>query len=232
MLNIAICEDDKGHRKEIKNVVSNILFEQDDMAIESFSDGLDVIALIDNSMFFFDLVLLDIKMPGADGIAVAKAIREHRLPTEIIFVTAHEEYVFEGYVYKAFAFLKKPVSTTKFSKELGRYLAERDNEGADYLCFHADGCRQRLNTRHIDYIESSKRKVSVVVGNTRLEFYAKLDDIERQCGSILVRTHQSFLVNAGKMKRLTKTELTLQNGQTVPVSKRHYDAACRAFERM
>ena len=75
MLSIAICEDNKEHRREIGNILSNVLFEQDDLTIEAFSDGCDVIALIDNHMFFFDLILLDIKMPVADGIAVAKAIR-------------------------------------------------------------------------------------------------------------------------------------------------------------
>ena len=232
MLNIAICEDNKEHRREISDVVTNILFEQDDISIEAFSDGSDVLALIDNNLFCFDLILLDIKMPGADGIAVAKAIRGHQLATDIIFVTAHEEFVYEGYVYKAFAYLKKPVSATRFAKELGRYLRDRENESSHFLCFYADGCRQKLNPRHIDYIESSLRKVSVVMGNSRLEFYAKLDDIERQCGSILVRTHQSYLVNAIKMARLTKTEVTLYSGQTIPVSKRHFENTRQAFERM
>jgi DNA-binding LytR/AlgR family response regulator len=232
MLNIAICEDNKEHRKAIKNVVTNILFEQDDMAIEAFSDGRDVIALIDSRLFFFDLILLDIKMPGADGFAVAKAIREHQLGTDIVFVTAHEEYVYEGYVYKAFAYLKKPISTTRLSKELNRYLFERENSDSNFLLFHANGCRQRHDIRHIDYIESSKRKVSIVMGNSSFDFYAKLDDIEQQCAGQLVRTHQSFLVNVRKMIRLTKTEVPLENGKTIPVSKRHYEGVCQVFERL
>ena len=232
MLSIAICEDNKEHRREIGNIVSNILFEQEDLTIEAFSDGCDVLTLIDNHMFSFDLILLDIRMPGTDGIAVAKAIRGHQLATDIIFVTAHEEYVYEGYTYKAFAYLKKPVSATRFSKELGRYLFERENNGSFFLSFRADGCWQKLNPRHIDYIESSKRKVSVVMGNNNLEFYAKLDDLELQCGNILIRTHQSYLVNALKIVRLAKTEVTLQNGQTIPVSKRHFENTRQAFERM
>lgn len=231
MLNIAICEDNKEHRKEIRNVIANILFEQDDMAIEAFSNGLDVITLIDNNLFFFDLILLDVKMPGADGLAVAKAIRERRLVTDIIFVTIHDEYVYEGYVYKAFSFLKKPVSTTKMSKELNRYLQERESDNSNFIFFNLNGTRQKHDVRHIDYIESSKRKVSVFMGKTSFEFYAKLDDLEQQCATRLVRTHQSYLVNIRKIVKLANNEVTLENGTVLPVSKRHYEATCKAFDR-
>ena len=231
MLRIAVCEDNKEHRKEIKRVISNILFEQDDLVIEAFSDGMDVLALIQSNLFVFDLILLDIKMPGADGLAVAKAIRDYSLPTDIIFVTAHDEYVYEGYVYKAFAYLRKPVSASRLSRELNRYLFERENSGSNFLFFNSGSCRQKLGIHHIDYIESSKRKVSIVMGNSSFEFYAKLDDIERQCAGLLVRTHQSYLVNLRKIARLTKTEATLENGKSVPVSKRHYESTCQAFDR-
>jgi len=232
MLKVAICDDNLEHRKEIKNVVLNILFEQDDLAIDDFASGLDIISLINNNLFFFDLILLDIQMPGADGLSVAKTIRDNNLATDIIFITAHDEYVYDGYLYKAFAYLIKPVSASKMAKELGRYLAERANSNANFLIFSFNGCRQKLNIRHIDYIESSKRKVSIVMGKSNFEFYAKLDDIERQCSDQLIRTHQSYLVNLRKIIYLTKIEVKLENGVSIPVSKRYYESTCQAFDKL
>ena len=232
MLRIAICDDNKEHRKEIRNAVSSILFDLDDLELESFSDGSDVITLINNGLFFFDLILLDIMMPVTDGLLVAKAIRENHLATDIIFVTGYEEYVYEGYVYKAFAYLKKPVSASRLAKELNRYLLERENSGANFLILSFNGCRQKLNIQHIDYIESFKRKVSIVMGNSSFEFYTKLDEIEQHCASRMVRTHQSYLVNLQKISRLSKTEAVLDSGASIPVSKRYYDSTCRAFERV
>ena len=231
MLRIAICDDNKEHRKEIKNLVASILFEQDDLEIESFSDGIDITALIDNNLFFFDLILLDIRMPCVGGLDVAKTIRSNSLATDIIFITAYDEYVYEGYVYKAFAYLKKPVSPRKLTKELERYLFERENSSSSYLIINFNGNRQKLNIQHIDYIESFKRKVSIVMGNRVVEYYAKLDDIEQHCTNKMIRTHQSFLVNLRKITQLTKTEATLENGKTIPISKRHFDSACQAFEK-
>ena len=232
MLRIAICDDNKEHRKEIKNIVSSILFDQSDLELESFSDGLDVITLIENRLFFFDLILLDIRMPVVDGLAVAKSIRDNRLATDIMFITAHDEYVYEGYVYKAFSYMKKPVSTSKLSRELNRYLYDRENSGQNFLILSFGGCRQKLNIQHIDYIESIKRKVSIVMGNNNFEYYAKLDEIEQHCAKLMVRTHQSYLVNLQKIARLTKTDATLDNGMSIPVSKRYYDSTCRAFESL
>ena len=232
MLKVAICDDNKEHRKEIKNVVTNVLFEQDDLEIESFSDGIDIITLIRNRLFFFDLILLDIKMPNADGFAVARAIRDSQLSTDIIFLTAYDEYVFEGYKYKAFAYLKKPISASKLSKELNRYLFERENSTSNYLVLSFNGCLQKINIQHIDYIESNMRKISIFMGNSNFEYYAKLDDIEQHCGGRLVRTHQSYLVNLRKISQLTKTEVTLENGKSIPVSKRYYDAIFQVFVRM
>jgi len=232
MLKIAICDDNKEHRKEIKNTVSSILFDQDDLEMEAFSDGSDIITLIDNRLFFFDLVLLDIRMPVVDGLAVAKSIRENELATDIMFITAHDEYVYEGYAYKAFAYLRKPVSASKLSKELNRYIQDRENAGSNFLILSISGCRQKINIQHIDYIESIKRKVSIVMGNNNFEYYAKLDDLEEHCVNKLIRTHQSYLVNLRKISRLTKTEILLDNGITVPVSKRYYDSTCQAFERL
>jgi len=232
MLKIAICDDNKEHRREIKKAVTSILFDQDDLEIESFSDGIDVITLINNHLFFFDIILLDIKMPVADGLMVAKAIRENQLITDIIFITAYDEYVYDGYTYKALAYLKKPVSASRLTKELTRYLFERENAGSNYITLSLNGCRQKLNIQHIDYIESIKRKISIVMGNNKYEFYAKLDDIEQHCAYKMIRTHQSYLVNLQKISRLTKTDVTLDNGNSIPVSKRYYESICQAFERV
>jgi len=232
MLKIAICDDNKEHRKEIKSTVSSILFDRDDLELESFSDGIDVITLINNRLFVFDLILLDIKMPIADGLTVAKTIRENQLSTDIMFITGYDEYVYEGYTYKAYAYLKKPVSASRLSKELNRYLYDRENSGLNYLILSYGGCRQKLNIQHIDYIESFKRKVSIVMGASNFEYYAKLDDIEQHCSGRMIRTHQSYMVNLQKISRLTKTEATLDNGKIIPVSKRYYESTCRAFERL
>ena len=230
MLRIAICDDNKEHRKEIKNAVSNIYFEQDDLMLETFSDGIDILTLVNNSLFAFDLILLDIQMPKSSGLDVAKAIRDNNVATDIIFITIHDEYVFEGYRYKAFAYLKKPVSASALAEELNRYLYERENSGSNFLILSFNGCSQKINMRHIDYIESTKRKVAINMGNSNLEFYAKLDDIEERCDSSLIRTHQSFIVNLNKITHLTKTDVTLETGQTIPVSKRYYQSTFDAFD--
>jgi DNA-binding LytR/AlgR family response regulator len=232
LLKIAICDDNKSHRKEIKDIVSRVLFDRDELFIDLFADGEDIVTLIDSGVFSFDLVFLDIEMPVVDGLKTADIIRTSNIATDIIFLTAHGEYVYEGYKFRAFSYLTKPVSASKIAKELNRYMDWRDNSDAKFLIISYNGTKQRINIDRIDYIESDRRKVNVISGTENFGFYAKLDDIERQLKRTLKRVHQSYMVNMNKIVKLGKNEMTVENGAVIPISKRYYSEVKTAYETL
>ena len=230
MLKIAICDDNKEHRREINNIMRHILFDRIEFSIDMFSDGRDIMILIENNLYDFDVIFLDINMPIINGMEAARFIRENEVDTDIIFLTAHPEYVYEAFVYKAYTYLKKPVSTSRLARELLRYVDEWENTDANFLLFTANGCRQKLRLNKIRYIESSKRKVTVYTSSDNFEFYARLDDLEQKLGRAMIRTHQSYLVNPNKIAAIGKTEITLTDRKTIPVSKRYYESVLQAFD--
>ena len=70
------------------------------------------------SKYKFDVIFMDIEMPGINGITLAKKILSDNSRTNIIYVTGHEKYALESYTTFASAFLVKPVSTTALKKAM------------------------------------------------------------------------------------------------------------------
>lgn len=76
-------------------------------------------ALVQVAQYAPDLVLLDIRMPGMDGLAVAAEIDGMANPPAIVFCTAYDEYALEALQHQAVAYLLKPVRSADLERALG-----------------------------------------------------------------------------------------------------------------
>ena len=89
---------------------------------------------------------------------------------------------------------------------------------------------KNLPLNDILYFESNKRVLIVHTKGEDYSFYGKLDDIEDSLkNDNFIRIHQSFLVNAFKINSVSKTEVTLKNGDILPVSKSKASAVKNAY---
>ena len=106
---LAVCEDDEMIRKELCGLCGGILDEEGVCyEITVFSSAAEVEAALYEKGEVYDLLLLDIVMPGMSGMEFAQALRQRRNRTSIIFVTGNEEYLLEGYSVQPVQFLLKP----------------------------------------------------------------------------------------------------------------------------
>ena len=82
----------------------------------------------------------------------------------------------------------------------------------------------------IFYFESNKRVLIVHTKNDEYSFYGKLDQVEKELdGKDFIRTHQSYFVNARKIKSVSKDSAELLNGEILPVSKSKASAVKNAY---
>lgn len=220
MLQIAICEDNPQHSMKIHEIIRKALFAKTDIAVEYYENGLQVLEAIEKQNFNFDLLLLDIHMKGMDGIRTAEYIRKNRVDVDIIFITVSTEYVYEGYTYKAFAYILKPINEQRMIYELKRYLEEKERT-EEYLNIPIHGMVQRVPLSKIMYFESDARKVRIHLKNEVIEFYAKMDEVEEIVkGNLFFRCHQSYLVNANYITSIMRNVLVI-NGTDIPVSRKY-----------
>lgn len=106
---VAICDDEKIFRDDI---IKNIKEAGGECSFTEFVCGTDLL----ESKEQYDIIFLDIEMPGLTGIETAEKLRENGAESEIIFLTSHTEFVYEAFKVRAFRFLSKPLDPVKFSE--------------------------------------------------------------------------------------------------------------------
>ncbi len=77
-----------------------------------------------------DLLLLDMTMPGMDGLSVARELGKRDAPPAVIFVTAHEDFAVEAFDLDAVDYVLKPVATDRLERAIARALARRESREA------------------------------------------------------------------------------------------------------
>ncbi|MBE5954092.1 MAG: response regulator transcription factor [Lachnospiraceae bacterium] len=228
MLNIGICDDCVDDMNLIYELVTKTLFAEDDMKIFRYQSGKELIRSIENKVFNCNLLYLDICMPEVDGLDVASYIRENRVDVDIIFVTKTPEFVYKGYMYKAFSYILKPGVEEDLPEETMRYIDEIRNS-EECINVTSDGIQRKVPISQIMYVESSKRKIILHLKAEDIPFYAKMSEIEPVLAERgFVRTHQSYMVKAKCVTRVSSMEVLLGD-TSVPVSRRYSQQIAEMF---
>lgn len=230
MLRIGICDDSQHDRDLIRENVGKALFDYEDIEIAVFTSGQEVIDAIENAIFESELLLLDIMMEPLDGMQVAKYIRENKVDVDIIFVTNSAQYVYQGYIYKAFSYILKQQPLMDLGKEVCRYIEEL-NASEECLNIVSKGKNRRVSISSIHYIESSGRLLLLHMDKEDIPFYAKMGEIEALLEDRgFVRTHQSFMVRKKDIQSMTR-ECVNCGEYEVPISRRYYQTVKEIFDK-
>lgn len=230
MLRIGICDDSQHDRDLIRDTVGRVLFSYDDIKIAIFTSGQEVITAIEDQTFDSELLLLDIMMEPVDGMQVAKYIRDNKIDVDIIFVTRSTQYVYQGYVYKAFSYVLKQQDVTDLGKEVCRYIDEL-NVSEECLNIVSRGKNRRVPISSIHYIESNGRLLILHLDKEDIPFYAKMGELEAVLTERgFIRTHQSFMVREKDMESMTR-ECVKGAGFELPISRRYYQIVKAAFDK-
>lgn len=231
MLNIAICDDERYICDFLTKSVMDCLAKADlEGNVTVFDDGQPLVDLYKEGKAAFDLILLDITMKKCDGMTAAKMIRATDDKVMIVFVTSSAEYVFTGYEVRAFRYILKPELLHGFTGVFRECLDELTRSNEQRFTFQRASETVSLPLKDILYFESDKRIITIKTLNEEYSFYGKLDNIEEQLKKQdFVRCHQSFLVNARKITAVRINDLTLNNSELLPVSKRRAKETNEAF---
>lgn len=222
MLSIAICDQSNENRRETADILTKILFDETDIQFLFYENGIQIFDDILNQRFRAELLLIDVILPGIDGMRVVEFLRKQRLKTDVIFLTEAAEYAADGYQYHAFDYLVKPVSAKRFERTMQRYLEEKLYTAADYLSVNIRGYSQKIQLQRVMFFESRERKISAVLADEEVIFYEKMNELyERLLDTSFLRCHQSYIVNTDYISTVTASAILLLNKKKIPVSKRY-----------
>lgn len=182
-----------------------------------------------------ELVLLDIRMPGMDGLAAARRLSERDAPPAVIFTTAYEEHALAAFDSNAVAYLLKPIRRERLEQALARAArltrpqlqALQQLEQEQYVSTTFRGGRQRIALDDILYFRAEQKYVVVrhAEGESLLE--ESLASLEERFGDRFLRIHRNALVARSRLRALEKEALgrwwVRLNGsdERLEVSRRH-----------
>ena len=175
----------------------------------------------------YDILLLDIEMPGMDGVSLARKVRREDGNVQIIFVTGYSDYIAQGYEVEALHYLMKPVDREKLFSVLDRAVEKlRKNERP--LLLELAGETVRLPLRELRYLEVRRNFVTL---HAREEYTVKkpLTEFEERLDERFFRTGRSFIVNLMYIQKITRTDIFLTTGEVLPLPRGQYEALNRAL---
>ena len=220
---IGICDDS---REDVIALKEALYAYDPSFNILTYADGEDLLEDCTNPKIPFDMVFIDIYMPGPNGIEVAGELRKCLKDTKIVFVSSSNEHYPEAYDVFAFNYLLKPLNREKLSRILDQALTDIMKERRQQISFSYKGTTYRVFCKDVMYIESKDKIVYFHLADKRiLQCYAKLDDILKQLPEeSFVRCHQSFAVNILHVTEMGDNNFRIDLA-TINISKKHQKAA-------
>jgi two-component system, LytTR family, response regulator AlgR len=159
----------------------------------------------------FDAVLLDIRMPGADGLALAQAMRMLEQPPAVIFVTAHAEHAVEAFELEAADYLTKPVRLERLQMALQKVersaIAARGAQpevAPDVLVIQDRGRTERVPLPEVLYFKAELKYVTVRTAARSYILDASLSELEDKYPAQFMRVHRNALVARHAVRALEK----------------------------
>lgn len=178
----------------------------------------------------WDLLLLDIEMPGQNGMELAKKLRKRQFFCPIIFITGYSEFMAEGYDVEALHYLLKPVSEEVLFPVLDRAVQRLQKSSSSILLF-LEGLPTRIPTESILYAEVLGHSIYLHTHQGTYETQGTISSLAAELGGAFCRCHRSYLVSLSKIRQIQKSDLLLTDGSTVPLSRRMAGAVTDAFFR-
>jgi two-component system response regulator LytT len=214
-MRIAVCDDEELFRIEFKSVLDKVLINAE-YDIDTFSGGSSLYeAFLKNP---FDLVFLDIEMPGIDGITLAKRLRAVSENVQIVFLTSHIEYALEGYEVNALRYLVKPVDMNKLSEVL-KYIQDKKNNSRQIM-IKQEGEDIVIDISDIIYMESMDKNVRIVTSKSEYITRYNISDYEEELkNSGFLRIHRGYLISLSKVKKIVKNDVVMDGDISLPVSR-------------
>jgi two-component system, LytTR family, response regulator AlgR len=212
ILNVMVVDDEHLARLRMKNLLSDC---QDPPCILAGEAGDAMEAMAKLRGLNADVVLLDIHMPGADGLQLARELRTIRPELAIIFVTAHAEHAVDAFDLDVTDYLTKPVRAERLQKALQKVLLKKEQSAqvlsrptADllqkFVVIQDRGRTERVPLSDVLYFKAELKYVTVRTAQRSFILDGALSELEAQYGEGFLRIHRNALVARREMRALER----------------------------
>lgn len=230
-MRVAVCDDDEREINHLSELITEYQLSRGvSLECHFFHNSVDFLCDVKGGEY--DLVLLDVVMPGISGIKAAQELRERDKNVKLVFISLSPEFAVESYSVDAYNYLLKPVDADALFLLLdkaGKELSIQEEQG--FALKNREGV-VRLSFGEIEFVEVINKKVSFhMTDGVIREVTAALADI---AGELLTRqefikTHRSYIVNLNCVQSIGVNCAVTKRGHSIPVSRQRHNQVQNAY---
>lgn len=220
---IAVCDDQIEELELLSELLC--LWQEERKAALRVQTFRSAVELLDHASKegSFDLYLLDVMMPGTNGLSAAREIRDFDDAADIVFLTASPGFAYESYRVRALDYLLKPIRAEMLFPLLDR-LYQREQEPREGLTVKCGSTLIRIPFSQLTFVEVSGKHLyfNLTDGSVR-EVFGNLNEYEPQLsGTEFMRIGRSCIVNVLQIKEFSSAGIITFSGKNIPVPRRLY----------
>ena len=209
-LKVLIVDDEAHARSRLRTLLAECTEPRVDVVGEA-ANAVQAVEQIQRT--HCDLLLLDVRMPGVDGVQLASRLREMGMPPAIVFVTAYAEHAVEAFELEAVDYLTKPVRRERLQQALQKVLRARSaaesgvelsSFGGEHLIIQERGRSERVALSEVIYLKAELKYITVRTAEKEHIFDGALNDLEQRYPHLFVRVHRNALVARRAVRAVEK----------------------------
>ncbi len=210
-LRVLIADDEAPARERLRSLLAE---SGDAQVVGEAANGEEALRLVDSCDP--DIVLLDVRMPGLDGIETARRIAENPAPPAVIFTTAFDEYALKAFDAQAVAYLLKPIRREKLAAAIaqaGRLTRPQLAQAAavarfapqrTHIAVKVRDTTRLIPTAGIRCFVADQKYVTVRHAEGEDLIEDSLKSLEEELGAGFVRIHRNALVSVAHMAAIER----------------------------
>ena len=232
MIKVAFCDDELSILNKLQVLLDEYRVKQNrEIDYAAFCSPLELLAVIERGIQF-DVLFLDVLMPGENGINTAAEVRRYDSNVKIIFLTSSAEFAVQSYTVDAFFYQLKPVRAESFFRVMDAVLDECEKEQTGSLMLRCKSGITRVELKYLEYCEVIQRTLFLHLASGKvLESIGSLDELCRRLepyGNFL-RPHRSYLINLEYVQNLSTRAITMCSLAKIPIPRGKYNEVKDTF---
>jgi two-component system response regulator AlgR len=207
-LNILLVDDEALARSRLRTLLGDCTAPAARVGAEA-GDAVQAMHALQHQAF--DAVLLDIHMPGTDGLALCKSIAALPHPPAVVFVTAHAEHAVQAFELEAVDYLTKPVRLARLQQALQKIErfsqaqpAQQAPKPADTLLIQDRGRTERVPLAEVLYFKAELKYITVRTARRSYILDGSLGELEERYAGRFLRIHRNALIARHAVRAVEK----------------------------
>ncbi|WP_280757843.1 LytTR family DNA-binding domain-containing protein [Polaromonas sp. CG_23.6] len=207
-MNILLVDDEALARSRLRTLLGDCTAPCAVVAAEA-ADTVQAMSALQRQPF--DAVLLDIRMPGMDGMGLAGLLAALPQPPAVVFVTAHAEHAVQAFELDAVDYLTKPVRLERLQQSLQKIerlvqarQAQEPEKAEESLIIQDRGRTERVPLSEVLYFKAELKYITVRTLGRSYILDGSLSELEARYGSRFMRIHRNALIARRAVRALEK----------------------------